>query len=45
MNRDEPENEEVVAYLDYHQACEAEGLQSHTYRLWVIHGRPEGPLG
>lgn len=36
---------EIEAYLAYQAACEAEGLDAHGARQWIVHGRPKGPLG
>ena len=32
-------------YLTYTIACEDEELEFHNYRMWVMLGRPSGPLG
>jgi len=33
------------AYKIYVAECELENLTPHTASLWVLHGRPHGPLG
>ena len=32
------------AYQIYRPECELENLEPHTASMWVIHGRPHGPL-
>ncbi len=31
-------------YMAYSDGCEREELEPHTYEMWVVHGRPEGPI-
>lgn len=36
---------ERMAYVSYVSECETEGLDAHTFDMWLVHGKPEGPLG
>jgi hypothetical protein len=33
------------AYQIYVSECEIEELEPHTIDMWIVHGRPHGPLG
>ena len=32
------------AYNNYVEACDAENLEHHGYDLWIVHGKPSGPI-
>lgn len=32
-------------YERYRDTCEVEGLEWHSFHMWLIHGRPTHPLG
>ena len=32
-------------YMIYRAECEMENLEPHTASMWMLHGRPHGPLG
>jgi len=32
------------AYQIYRVECGLENLEPHTHHMWVIHGRPHGPI-
>lgn len=36
---------DAIAYRGYVAECEEENLEAHTRPMWVVHGRPTGPLG
>ena len=36
---------QLHAYILYCAECELENLSPHTASMWILHGRPHGPLG
>lgn len=36
---------ERMEYVSYVSECETEGLDAHSFDMWLVHGKPKGPLG